>query len=557
MHMYFRLASFALLLAAPLAVANPIIQKVANVEGEVTITPDHDQFKLTFTHKDLGRATDCSGVLTTDITLGEKGREVRDIPFGFANISPDKNHAMTFGTQVLKEVRAAHTDVDPFLIVFANPSDVHAIKSLYCFFGPPADTKIILKNRKKQVKVYVENAAIHLLFDNAKKTPYQHDRCTFAISAGVTASDKPDLPVTFKMAIDGIRPIGLSLASGGTEALKKRRGVEFNDKINFDPSRVKVLNHYCWAGGESQLTTTYASDFLITPDGKEAVWYSPRKESGVLADIASAIDGPSLDTRARGIWRTLAFSKDKSQFAVSKPGKVSVYETASMAELRVLDVADTRGPLSMGQNLLVVGKTVIDSTTGEVRHTFAEPLRSHDFSADGKQLIVSYDRADSPVHVIPVGTWKTAKSHTAVTKPSQIVALDSSYWVSSGTEIHEVSLADGKIEETYNLKKEVQDFALSGDGRVLAALSENLITLRDMGSRGTYGEKGCGPLAKIPVSGIGSKIEISPNGSLYVVGIKRRLLRKNLVDFWSLAAPKQGARGCLTMTSVVHHGGAR
>lgn len=535
--------------------AAPIIRKVDNVGGEITINPRPAEFNLTFTHRDLGRDTDCRGILTAEVIVGNRGRIVKDLSFEFTDVAPTETFTMRFGSELLAAIRADNSDIEPELIKFDKNSDYLDIKNAYCFFGPPVDTKIILGDPKNQVRVYVHASSVNLLFSTAETRPFRHYRCTFGISAKVAKSKNPEEPLVFKISTGQVNPRGLTHAFGGIKEIQQRRSAEEKPDLEYDyePGQTRVVNRYCWLGGEAQFATSFNGEFTILPGGKELIWYNEAKKSGVISTIASEKDGPSLDTAAKGPWRSVAVSSPSAgssrQFAVSKAGKVSIYDAATFTERHVLRVAGRHGQLSLSaaKDLVVLGDKVIDTLTGDIVHSFPERLRSHAFTPDNQQLIAAFDREDNRPLAFTVGQWQSPKEHPAFTNTANIIAEpdSSGYLFSSGTFVFSIEIATGKVRKNISTGSAIAGLSLTDDGSILAILENQQVSLWDYSS--------CTRLLSFPYTGQGKAIQIRKieASDAYAIGIKRRLVRKNLIDFWTVKLPKEfDERGCQSAVSL-------
>lgn len=509
-----------------------VIRKVEAVGGQIMINPRPGDFTLTYSHRDLGRDTDCRGVLTAEIIIGRKSRVLKDIAFAFSDIAPTETYTMRFGSELLDSLRAAHPDVDPTFIKFDKNSDYLDIKTAHCFFGPPIDSKIILDKPHHVLRVYVHPSSVHLLFTNEDSPPFYHYRCTVGIKARVLKSKQPDTPLVFSISTGQVAAQGVSHAFGGIREIQERRRAEGRGDLEFDftPGKTRIANRYCWQGGETQFPATYQSGFAILPGGKDALRYSSAKSNGVISSITSEKDGPSLDSSLRGPWQAMAIAKDGGQFMVSAKNQLALFDLATFKELgqfpRAVVTGDVR--LHRGSKRLVTTKEIIATDSGKVLRRFPEPLSHHDLSADGRTIVGSLvTKNKGLIRIMELASGRVVKEFSSGTTAAAIAVAGDAFYGAAGRTVQRYALANGAPQQSFSLPSEA--LAITAAGDAFAVLSRQHITVW----HNHTGEQ----LATISYKGTARAIRLRPRAGGYVVGIKRRLVRKNIIDFWLITRP--------------------
>lgn len=514
---------------------DPIIRKIPNVAGEIRIDSGPEVFNLTFTHENLGKPIDCGGFLRAEVIIGDKGRSTHNLHFWFDKVAPDETHNLELGKDLLDDLRWQNRDVDPNTIVFDTSSKQLSLKKATCLFGPPIDIKPILDNEYARARIYVDPTNVHALYRIRWLESNTHVRCEFGISAAVLNSKFPERPIEFKIHDVQVADFGLTHTFAGADPLNQRRLEENNPELIYDgrPGKTQVVTHHCWRGGSSQFETDSASSFFLFPGGKEAVMYSPNKERGVVVDVGSELEGVSMESKSRGVWQAMSLSADGKQFAVSKFDKVSIYDATTYKELGTFASAEQGGDISFhaGKNMVVQGDKIFsthESKMGKVINSFIRPLLSYAFTPDGRYLIGSKNRKDNKAIVIPTDNLESHTHHVRMPWTTNITVTSDSkkYLFSSRDYIYLADIATGSISKGLVTPSEVIDIAIAQKDKVIAVLNRKTISLWDY-------EK-CNKFITFPYEGFGEKIDIVDKGKTFVVGLKRRLVRKNLVDFWTV-----------------------
>lgn len=514
---------------------NPIVREVGTVEGKISILVSRRSLSLTFSHRDMGRNVDCFGVFSTTIIGGDNRHLKKNIPFEFTNVLPTETRSFKFGEDVITKILNKTPENQKDTVKFHKGEGMNEITFANCYYGPPVEDIRIFEKVDKRVALYVHDRALHLAFNNKKHSAFENHRCSFGITAALLGSTNPDVPLKLKMTSGRVKPLGLTYVSSGSLELRARENTE-NRNLSFDyrKNHTSFSNMYCWRGGSSQFETTFSSDFLLTPIGDRVIWYHPNKPQAIVSIIESEAEKDSIPSSPKGEWQETSYSRDYKKFAVAKPGAVSIYDSDKLKEIRTIKAPPNTSGISYdsGLKLIVIGNKVLHSITGKTLFTFGNDLISHAFSGDGKHLIATFDTDQDSTISFPIGKWNQGVAHNNFNKPQNVTAIPGSnrYLLSTDKFLYRfIGGKNGNQDKSYRFDSKIIDIAISKSGTAIAVLEANKITLLNQAD---FKE-----LTSISYTGTGTTVKIAGANNGIIVGLKRRLVRKNLVDFWTVPLP--------------------